>query len=276
MYNLAVVIVNYNDSTRIMKLVKTLKKYHILKKIIISDNNSSDENLSIIDSIQDDVVEIIHNKKNLGFSGANNTALKYLKKYKIDYVFTINSDVLVSKETMLKSVDFLDKHNNISLVSAEMIENGKKKQCFYNFPTIKHAIAENLGIIKLFKIKPKVIEVYNDYYICDYIRSSYWCVKYKDFEEIGFFDTNTFLYHVETCVGIKLSRNHKRCAVLLNETYEHNHIYKKGYKIRGYKDTYKSLIYIFKNYYKKSDFELLCLKMSYELGLLIRFVLRIK
>lgn len=276
MTKIAAVIVNYNDSKRIIDLIKILKSYNILNKIIISDNNSSEEEKRLIEKHETEVIKVIYNNENLGFSGANNVALEYLKKYDIDYVFTINSDVVVSKETMLKSIDFLNKHSDISLVSAEMKEFGKKKQCFYNFPTIMHSIAENLGLIKIFKIKPKVIEKYEEYYTCDYIRSSYWCVKYKDFEKIGFFDLNTFLYHVETCVGIKFLRLGKKCAILKNETYEHNHIYKKGYKIKGYKDSYKSLLYIFKYYYNKNSFELLWLKISYYFGLFIRFVLRIK
>lgn len=276
MPNLAAVIVNYNDSERISKLVKKLESYNILSYIIISDNNSSEKEKKIINNIQNGVIKVLYNNENLGFSGANNRALNYLKEFNIDYVFTINSDVIVSKETMQSSVDFLEKHKEISLVSAEMIENENKKQCFYNFPTIKHAIAENLGLIKIFHIKPKKVKEYNEYYTCDYIRSSYWCVNYNDFTNINFFDTNTFLYHVETCVGIKLHRKGKKCAILKNYTYQHNHIYKDGYKIRGYKDSYKSLLYIFKEYYNKTKFELELYKASYWIGLILRKILRIK
>lgn len=276
MSNSAVVIVNYNDSDRILNLVKKLESYNFLKKIVISDNNSSEEDRIKMNKAQNDVVNIIYNNANLGFSGANNSALNYLKDYNIDYVFLLNSDVMVSKDTMINSIEFLKKYDDISLVSAEMNEYGVKKQCFYNFPTIRHSIGENLGFIKLFHIKPKVIEKYNDYYICDYIRSSYWCVKFEDFAKINFFDLNTFLYHVETCVGIKIARLGKKCAMLSNESYEHNHIYKLGYKIKGYKDTYKSLVYIFKHYYGKNKFELFLYKCSYKIGLLIRKVVGIK
>lgn len=276
MNNSAVVIVNYNDSKRILELVNVLKSYDFLKKIVISDNNSSDEERKLIAKAEDDVVHIVFNNANLGFSGANNSALEFLKNENIDYVFTINSDVMVSKETMLKSIEFLKEHEDISLVSAEMNEYGEKKQCFYNFPTITHAVAENIGFIKVFKIQPKIREQYNNYYVCDYIRSSYWCVKYKDFADVKFFDTNTFLYHVETCVGIKLFRNNKKCAILSQETYEHNHIYKDGYKIRGYKDSYKSLLYIFKTYYKKNAFQIFMYKCSYYFGLGLRKAFGIK
>lgn len=276
MTNSAVVIVNYNDSERISKLVDILQSYKFLRKIIISDNSSSDSERKIIDKIKNDVVEIIYNNENLGFSGANNVALNYLSKFNINYVFTINSDVIVSKETMLQSIKFLEEHNDISLVSAEMNEYGEKKQCFYNFPTITRCVCENLGFIKLFNVKPKVVKKCNGYYLCDYIRSSYWCVNYNDFKEIGFFDTNTFLYHVETCVGIKFKKNNKYCAILENMSYEHNHIYKDGYKIRGYRDSYKSLVYIFEKYYNKNKFQMFMLKFSYSLGLLIRKIFKVK
>jgi GT2 family glycosyltransferase len=275
MYKTAVVIVNYNDSDRIITLVKKLLKYKILDKIIISDNNSTIEEKEKIKHIESSIVKVIYNKENLGFSGANNIALKYLESEKIDYVFTINSDVDVTKDVMLKSINFISSHEDISLVSAEMIENNQKKQCYYNFPTITRCIAENLGLLKLFNIKPKIIQKYDEYYLCDYIRSSYWCVRYEDFKNIGFFDIETFLYHIETCVGIKLNRQGKKCAIINNLTYEHNHIYKKGYKIRGYKDSYKSLVYIFNHYYNKNKLQMLLLLISYKIGLLIRKVLGI-
>lgn len=271
-----VVIVNYNDSDRIISLVELLLSYNFIDKIIISDNNSSEVEKNKIEKMRSDIVHIVYNNDNIGFSGANNSALTYLKEFNIDYVFTINSDVIVSKEVMKKSIEFLKQHDDIALVSTVMKESGEEKQCFYNFPTIAHAIAENLGIIKLFGIKPKIREQKSDYIICDYIRSSYWCVRYRDFEAIGFFDLNTFLYHVETCVGIKLHRVGKKCALLVNEIYEHNHIYKSGYKMRGYRDTYKSLCYIFKEYYHKNKIQLLLLAISYKLGLLIRWICRVK
>jgi len=276
MHNSAVVIVNYNDSKRVSKLAKKLESYNFLKKIIISDNGSNDSEKEQLNSIQSDVINVIYNNANLGFSGANNVALEYLNDFDIEYVFTINSDVMVNKKTMLESIEFLSQHDDISLVSAEMMEYGEKKQCYYNFPTISRCIAENLGIIKLFKIQPKKIKEYDNYYTCDYIRSSYWCVKYSDFKQINFFDLETFLYHIETCVGIKLHRLGKKCAILKDLTYEHNHIYKTGYKIRGYKDSYRSLVYIFNHYYNKNKIQMLLFKSSYYIGLAIRKILGIK
>lgn len=270
--NNAAVIVNYNDSERVVCLVKNLMKTNFFKYIVISDNNSKAEDIEKLKFLGPQV-NCLENKKNLWFSGANNAALQWLKDKDIDFVFTINSDVFVDEKTLKATEELLVKNNKLSVVSAQMLEDGISKQNFYNFPSLTHCILENIGLVKLFKLKSKIREENPDYFICDYIRSSYWGVRYKDFLEIGFFDENTLLYHVETCVGLKLARNNKYFAVLKNYYYEHNHIYKKGYKIRGYKDSYKSLVYIFKNYFNKNRFQLFLLKVSYFIGLLIRKIL---
>lgn len=273
----AVVIVSYNDSERICKLVEKLISFSLFDYIVVSDNNSSSEEFVLLDTLKRYAqVEIIQNGKNAGFSGANNSALEWLENKEIDYVFTVNSDVDFEKELAEKCIEFLQKHDDISIVSVDMFENGEKKQNFYNFPTISRAIAENLGFLKLFGIKPKIVERFDNYYIVDYIRSSFWVVRYKDFEDVGFFDLNTFLYHVETCVGIKLYRKNKKCAILEDGYYLHNHIYKNGYKMRGYRDSYKSLKYIFTEYYHKNKIQMFLLACSYKLGILIRKICRIK
>lgn len=273
----AVVIVSYNDSKRIKALVEKLISFSYFDYIVISDNNSNQEELDLLNGLKAfGNVEIIQNGGNIGFSGANNSALEWLKDKAVNYVFTVNSDVDFEKSLALTCVEFLQSHEDIAVVSANMIENGEKKQNFYNFPTVSHAVAENLGFIKLFGIKPKIAERYENYDIVDYIRSSFWVVRYSDFANVGFFDLNTFLYHVETCVGIKLFRNNKKCAVLKELSYLHNHVYKDGYKMRGYKDSYKSLKYIFKSYYRKNKFQMFCLACSYKFGYVLRKICGVK
>lgn len=274
--NCAAVIVNYNDSVRICNLVNKLLTFNIFKYIVISDNNSIKSEKEILEQIKDKRVQIIFNESNYWFSGGNNIALNFLKDKTIDYVFTINSDVDFEFNLIKSSIDFLEKNKDFAIVSAKMLENGEFKQCYYNFPTIGGVIAENLLLKKIFRIKPKVRERKKDYYVVDYIRSSYWCVNFKDFSKIDFFDTNARLYHVETCVGLKLKQLGKKNAILTTESYFHNHIYKDGYKMKGYIDSHNSLKYIFKKYYKKNKFSIFLMDISYHIGYIIRKIFRVK
>ena len=271
----ACVIVNYNDSERVIKLVNELYLFNLFKYIVVVDNNSLVNEIEKLNRIKDKAV-LIYNKENHWFSGANNDGFCWLNDKHVDYVFTINSDVYVEKNVLQNLIDFIDKHEDISITSCQMIENNEKKQCYYDFPTISHSIVENLGIAKLFKLKPKHYFRRGDHIIVDYIRSSLWCIRFNALKEINGFDENTLLYHVETCVGLKMKERGYKSAILLDLEYYHNHIYKKGYKIKGYKDTYRSLLYIFKYYLHKSKLQIFIYKISFYIGLLIRKVLKIR
>ena len=272
----ACVIVNYNDSKRIVELCNLLKSYKFFSYIVVVDNNSKvEERLELTTNLND--VSVVLNNENCGFSGANNIGFNWLKDKGIDLVFTINSDVYVEKEVLIDLSNFLMNNVDYSIVSCQMLEYGVEKQCFYDFPSISKAVLENIGFIKLFKIKPKhFVDLKNGYLKVDYIRSSLWCCRFDDIIKIAGFDENTFLYHVETCVGLKLRDLGKSFAISTKLHYDHNHIYKKGYKIRGYCDSYKSLLYIFKNYYKKHACSIFIFKLSYYFGLGLRKLLRIK
>lgn len=272
----ACVILNYNDSIRIIKLVDLLVDYQLFDNIVVVDNNSNINEQKLINELKYSNVDVLETNSNLGFSGGNNYGLRFLSDKNIDYVFTINSDIFVEKNVLLNLIDILEKNKDIAVSSCQMIENNSEKSCYYDFPTISHYILDNLGLNKLFKVKPKHVKKVDNLIYVDYIRSSLWCVRYSDFKQIDFFDENTFLYHVETCVGLKFNKINKKMILLDDNKYFHNHIYKKGYKIKGYKDSYKSLLYIFDKYLNKNFFQIILYKFSYYLGLLIRKVLRIK
>lgn len=271
---IAAVILNYNDTERVVKLVQILVEYEIVTNIVVVDNNSTEEQKELLGPLaSEQVVKIIYNENNAGYATGHNLGLRALAGQGIDYVLIINSDVEVSKQVILNSVNFLSNHGDISLVSAQMQEAGQLKQCFYNFPTITGCICENLGLKKLFHVKSKKRGIFDNYFLCDSVRSSYWCVRYDDFAAIDFFDENIFLYHGETCVGLKFRQQNRSLAILTNETYQHNHLYRPGYKLRGYRDSYRSLVYIFTHYYHKNALQLFALKVSYYFGLVLRRLL---
>ncbi len=273
---LGCLILNYNDSKRVVELVDILYNYNLFSKICIVDNNSNRDDFLYLSNIKYENVIILKSDKNSGFSGGNNLGLKYLQVFNLDYLCLINSDIFVKKNVLEELVYFLEDHSVVSIATCQMIEAGQKRQCHYDFPSITHYVNDNLGVNKLFKIKPKNVFKYDNYSIIDYSRSSLWMIRFKDFIDVDFFDSNTFLYHIETCVGLKLKQNNKKMALINNLTYDHNHIYKKGYKINAYKDSYKSLKYIFETYLKKNKFQMIIFSISYYAGLLLRKFLKIK
>ena len=270
------IIVNYNDSKRIVLLVNKLLAYSVFSDIVIVDNVSNEEDINNLkNQLTQYQVHILINETNVGFNQATTNGLKLLSDMKNDYAFSINSDIEVSKETIIAHVSFLEEHNDYGAVSCKMIEGGKEKQMYYQFPTIGSEVRNDLGINKLFHIKPKIRKKHDGYIDIDFARSSFLCLRMEAMEKIDYFDGGTFLYFGEAILGIKLKKLGYKEACLLNYKYYHNHIYKKGYKMNGYKATYKDSLYLFNRYYRVSKFGFFRLKTAYKIGILIRKVFRI-
>ena len=105
-------------NSKVAVIVVNWKKYDITSSCIESILNSTNSNFKIIlvDNESDNKkvknfkykneIEIIQNKKNEGFSKANNIGIDYALKNKFDYTILINNDTIVEKnliEVLLKT-----------------------------------------------------------------------------------------------------------------------------------------------------------------------------
>src|SRR3989304_9040399 len=109
---LSIVIVSFNVEELLAKCLESIEKYSegITKEVFVVDNNSSDNTVL---RIRKDFpkVTLIANKKNLGFSKANNQALK---KAKGDYLLVLNPDTELKPDTLAKMIDFMRKNRERS------------------------------------------------------------------------------------------------------------------------------------------------------------------
>lgn len=96
-------------------MINTDKKF--LGKIFLMNDNSDETTSNCIQNLKKkygDVIEIITNKQNLGFIKNVN---KGLKETKGKYVLLLNSDCLVSKNTIEKLIHHMNADNKVGLVS---------------------------------------------------------------------------------------------------------------------------------------------------------------
>jgi len=138
----SIVILNYNTKTLLKKCLDSIKdavnsKHQIpnskqvpssniqnLKhslEIIIVDNNSTDGSVEFIKSlINNSLIKLIKNKKNLGFAAGNNVGIKYAIKSGADYVIVLNNDVLVKDAFWRPLVNFLEKNKKVGIVTPKI------------------------------------------------------------------------------------------------------------------------------------------------------------
>lgn len=90
---ISIIIINYNGAKYLPALLSSLKNQSYKDfEVIIWDNNSIDQSITIIESISDLRLTLIKSDENIGFAAANNKALKYCNG---DYIMLLNNDTLL-------------------------------------------------------------------------------------------------------------------------------------------------------------------------------------
>lgn len=247
--NFACVLLNYNDSDRINKLVEKIISFNIFQYIVVSDNNSRDkENLNNFNNS----VTILYNNNNRGYAAGNNYALRYLHDKNVDYVFTINSDIDVSKENIELMIDFMKKSKDCAACSIRMKYRDKFVQNYYRLETVFNTISR-FGNIRAFAKYDK----HKDYFKTGYVRESCVLYDYKKFEEIGFYDEDFFLFEEGPTSAFNFKRKgYYEAIVGTKENYcIHNH---KGELMSKnmFKFYKESKIKYFKKYLHASKFSI--------------------
>ncbi|MBN2522443.1 MAG: glycosyltransferase [Bacteroidales bacterium] len=118
--DLSVIIVNYNVKYFLEQCLhsvyKSIEGIHC--EIIVVDNNSVDGSCQMIREKFPEVI-LVENKKNYGFSKANNQGLAIAKG---KYLLMLNPDTIVQEDTFSKCISFMDNHSDAGGLGVKMID----------------------------------------------------------------------------------------------------------------------------------------------------------
>lgn len=106
-------ILNYNGEKIIENSIDSLINQTVELRIAVIDNNSSDGSVKLIKT-KYPKVEIIQNSENLDFGKAYNRAIKMRDE---KYIFIMNNDIVVEKNSVKNAIDFLEKNPDVGAVS---------------------------------------------------------------------------------------------------------------------------------------------------------------
>lgn len=93
------IVVTYNAANWIEKCLASLQNSSIQTEIIVIDNNSTDNTISIIETRFQDV-RLIRNQENSGFGKANNLGISLAYNENADFIFLLNQDAWVEPNTI--------------------------------------------------------------------------------------------------------------------------------------------------------------------------------
>lgn len=193
-------------------LIVTFKSYSVIHNClqsipkgypIVVVENSSDENFKKELENSYEHLECILNYENLGYAKANNIGLE---KAKTKYVFLLNPDAILKKDTVQSILSAATDIKNFALL-APVIQNEPNP----NFGFFDGDNADNL----------KTNLENNRYIQVDYIKGFAMFFNMEEFRTIGFFDKNIFIYLEEIDLCKRLKENQKNIYVISNATITH-------------------------------------------------------
>ena len=197
---LSIVIVSFNVEELLAKCLESIEKYSedITKEVFVVDNNSSDNTVL---RIRKDFpkVTLIANKKNLGFSKANNQALK---KAKGDYLLVLNPDTELKQGTLHKMIGFMRKNKDVAVSTCrvELADGSLDRDCRRHFPTPWRSFCHFSNLSKIFK-GSKIFDQYYMGYMPDNIEQevdacagAFMMIRSSALKKVGYFDEDFFFY----------------------------------------------------------------------------------
>lgn len=213
MYSCSIIIVAYNSCDFIPACLKSVRDAceGIDAQVIVLDNGSVEPILPEIRQFFPEV-EWIDSKENLGFGKGCNLAEKRATK---PYLFFINPDTVVSRDSFTKVLDFMEEHPESGTVGCRILNEDGTLQwaCRRSFPTIVSAVSKTIGLAALFP-KNKTLASYNMTYAdpdevteVDAISGSFFCMRRDLYEKLGGFDEDFFMYgeDLDLCFRAKVA-----------------------------------------------------------------------
>ncbi|WP_271765016.1 glycosyltransferase family 2 protein [Aquimarina algiphila] len=256
MYDISVIIINYNSEEYTINCIKSLIKHtspQLSCQYIVVDNGSEKESYQTlkkyIDTIDiDAAIELTRSNINTGFGSGNMIGVQ---KATGKYLAFINNDTILESDCLSSLKNFMDTNTNVGVCGPQAFNENKKI-----LPTIDHFASlgrEILGRKFLEKLNskkyPKRKRLYTEPQQGQFVAGSFMFFRANDFNLVGGFDTNIFLYYEETDICKRLSKINKSAFLVPDATFIHYHGASTEKSVKIKIELKISLLYVIKKHY---------------------------
>lgn len=196
---LSVVIVNYNVKYFIEQALFALKKAvnHIDAEVFVVDNASTDGSLEMLRSF--DWITLIENKENVGFSKANNIAMRQARG---EYILLLNPDTVIAEDCLEKCIAFMEAKEQAGACGIKMLDGTGSylPESKRGIPTPQVSFFKMTGLCNIFP-KSKLFAAYylgnlseNENNEVEILAGAFMLIKKSVLNQVGLFDEDYFMY----------------------------------------------------------------------------------
>ena len=203
-----IVIVNWNAGNFLQECVDSVIRYgdSLVSKIIIVDNNSTDDSTAFIDSLPE--VDLIQAHENLGFGKACNLGARYSKS---KFILFLNPDARIYADTLKNVLVFMRAEENLKVgVCGVQLddENGEIARSSSRFPSVSGILSHSIGLSKIFPVLGSPMSDWNhsSTKVVDQVIGAFFFVRRCLFESLDGFDEQFFVYFEEVDFAFRAKR----------------------------------------------------------------------
>lgn len=182
-----IIIVNYNSAKNLLNCLLSLQSQtnDLQSKTVIVDNNSTDDSIKIIKQ-KYPYIKIVQNNDNLGFSRANNIAIKYCLEKSADYIYLINPDTISQSGSISSLLKTIKTHKNIGIVSAVLKVKKDGKELYDIGAKFNKILGRTKHIHQTNQLNKNIEQ--------ELVSGCAMLIRKEVFKKIGYFDEQFFLY----------------------------------------------------------------------------------
>jgi GT2 family glycosyltransferase len=210
--DLSIIIVSFNTRKETRECLNSIRDHakNISYEIFVVDNNSRDGSADMV-AFEFPSVNLIRHTVNKGFAGGNNPALK---KAKGRYVLLLNSDALLTKNTLSGALSYMDENSKIGVLGVKLKNlDGTPQPSARMLPSPINKILHVTGLASKFSGSKWFGRA--DFSWWDYSRplrvgwvvGAFFLVRKETLNEVGLLDERYFLYFEEIDFCLRVQRS---------------------------------------------------------------------
>ena len=210
--DISIVIVNYNVKHFLEQCLHSVEKalQNLQSEVFVVDNNSVDGSAQLITEKFPNVT-FIQNTENVGFSKANNQAIRQAKG---KYVLLLNPDTVVEEDTFEKVLSFMHAHPDAGGLGVKMID-GKGvflPESKRGLPTPWVAFYKMFGLSRLFPRSRKLGKYHlsfldkDEVHEIDVLAGAFMLLRKSVLDKIGLLDESFFMYGEDIDLSYRIQK----------------------------------------------------------------------
>ena len=198
--SLAIIIVNWNSYNVTAPCLASIRSLNYSNyEVVLVDNGSEDGSGEDLKKNFPEII-FLKNEKNLGFTGGNNTGIRYAIDQHFDLIMLLNNDTIIDPSFASTLIDTLENDKSIGAIQPKILYN-QERNIIWN---AGGELNQFFFLTKPIGLDEKDIGQYDQPKEVDWITGCCFLVRTEIISKIGPLDDKFFIYYEDSDWSFKI------------------------------------------------------------------------